>query len=65
MIHVAYTFRRETIKYMKFSEEWIKHGTTVGGKPEDARHEGVARLEDPSEYLSGQAKLQVLPSDGF
>ena len=65
MIHVAYTFRRETIKYMKFSEEWIKHGTTVGGKPEDARHEGVARLEPPWGYSSMQARLQSLPSDGF
>ena len=65
MIHVAYTFRRETIKYMKFSEEWIKHGTTVGGKPEDARHEGVARVEPPSGYSSRQAGLQSLPSDGF
>jgi predicted neuraminidase len=64
MIHVAYTFRRETIKYMKFSEEWIKHGTTVGGKPEDARHEGVARLEPSSGYVSRQSALQSLPSDG-
>jgi predicted neuraminidase len=45
MIQVAYTFRRETIKYMTFSEDWIKHGTTLGGKLEDARHEGVASLD--------------------
>lgn len=44
MIHVAYTFRRETIKYMTFPEEWIRHGSTMGGKPGDARHEGVAQL---------------------
>ncbi len=37
MIHIAYTFRRETIKYMTFREEWIRQGGTDGGKPEDAR----------------------------
>jgi predicted neuraminidase len=60
MIHVAYTFRRETIKYMTFSEEWIKHGTTIGGKPEDARHEGVAQLSDPNERELRRGRL--LPS---
>jgi predicted neuraminidase len=71
MIHVAYTFRRETIKYMKFSEDWIKHGTTVGGKPEDARHEGVASLDDPARkedahhLLVAKAKLSSQLADGF
>jgi predicted neuraminidase len=65
MIHVAYTFRRETIKYMKFNEEWIKHGTTVGGKPEDARHEGVARMQDPSGYVRGLPAQPLLLSNGF
>ena len=54
MIHVAYTFRRETIKYMTFSEEWIKHGSSVGGKPEDARHEGVAAMRKPAERLAAR-----------
>jgi predicted neuraminidase len=47
MIQTAFTFRRETIKYMTFCEEWIKHGTTVGGKKADAHHEGVALLNHP------------------
>jgi predicted neuraminidase len=53
MIHVAYTFRRETIKYMTFSEEWIRHGTTSGGKPEDVRHEGVALLDRETGHENG------------
>ncbi|MBT9332341.1 sialidase family protein [Paracidobacterium acidisoli] len=47
MIQVAYTFRRETIKYMAFPEEWIKHGTTEGGKTSDIHSENVALLELP------------------
>lgn len=43
-IQTAYTFRRETIKYMTFDEEWIKHGTTEGGKSADIKPEGVAWL---------------------
>jgi predicted neuraminidase len=71
MIHVAYTFRRETIKYMKFSEDWIRHGTTVGGKPEDARHEGVASLNpnpnagDIQHSLALDAKLFLQLAEGF
>jgi predicted neuraminidase len=65
MIHVAYTFRRETIKYMTFGEEWIKHGTTAGGKPEDARHEGVARLQGPAGPVPAQSDRPSLQSDGF
>lgn len=30
MIQLAFTFRRETIKYMTFHEQWIKEGTTNG-----------------------------------
>jgi predicted neuraminidase len=30
MVHLAFTFRRETIKYMTFDEHWIKQGTTAG-----------------------------------
>lgn len=30
MIRVAFTFRRETIKYMTFKEQWIKDGSTNG-----------------------------------
>jgi predicted neuraminidase len=30
MIQMAFTFRRETIKYMIFDESWIKQGTTKG-----------------------------------
>lgn len=30
MIRVAFTFRRETIKYMTFKEDWIKNGSTAG-----------------------------------
>jgi predicted neuraminidase len=30
MIRVAFTFRRETIKYMTFKEQWIKEGSTDG-----------------------------------
>lgn len=29
-IQVAFSFRRETIKYMTFDEDWIKQGSTVG-----------------------------------
>ena len=69
MIHVAYTFRRETIKYMKFGEDWIKHGTTVGGKPEDARHEGVASLNpdagDVRRSLVVKAPPLVKLAEGF
>jgi predicted neuraminidase len=65
MIHVAYTFRRETIKYMRFSEDWIRHGTTVGGKPEDARHEGVARMQAPAGYMPGQSAILALQVEGF
>ncbi|HTV55858.1 MAG TPA: sialidase family protein [Terriglobia bacterium] len=30
MIELTFTFRRETIKYMTFDEQWIKRGATVG-----------------------------------
>jgi predicted neuraminidase len=30
MIQLTFTFRRETIKYMTFHEQWIKEGTTEG-----------------------------------
>lgn len=30
MLQMTFTFRRETIKYMTFSEQWIKQGTTEG-----------------------------------
>jgi predicted neuraminidase len=29
-IHMAYTYRRRTIKYAAFDENWIKNGTTLG-----------------------------------
>ena len=29
-VHMSYTFRRATIKYVTFSEEWIRQGGTVG-----------------------------------
>jgi predicted neuraminidase len=29
-INVAYTYRRESIKVVRFDEEWIKHGSTEG-----------------------------------
>lgn len=29
-IHVSYTYRRRTIKYAAFDEDWIKNGTTLG-----------------------------------
>lgn len=29
-IQVAFTFRRETIKFMTFDEDWIKQGSTLG-----------------------------------
>jgi predicted neuraminidase len=45
MIQTAFTFRRETIKYMTFGEQWIKHGTTEGGKSEDIHPEGIASLD--------------------
>jgi predicted neuraminidase len=51
MIRTAYTFRRETIKYMTFDEEWIKHGTTQGGDPDDIKPEGVASLEPDRKTL--------------
>jgi len=30
MIHVSYTFRRETIKTVSFNEDWIRNGSTTG-----------------------------------
>jgi predicted neuraminidase len=30
MLQMSFTFRRETIKYLSFSEDWIKHGRTAG-----------------------------------
>jgi predicted neuraminidase len=64
MIHVAYTFRRETIKYMTFTEDWIRHGSTMGGKPQDAHHEGVATLDRRSVVPAG-AISDVRPWDGL
>ena len=29
-INVAYTYRHETIKVVRFSEDWIKNGSTIG-----------------------------------
>jgi len=29
-IHISYTYRRETIKYVRISEDWIRRGSTVG-----------------------------------
>jgi hypothetical protein len=51
MIQTAYTFRRETIKYMTVDEEWIKHGSTEGGKSADIKPEGVASLNSELERL--------------
>jgi len=30
VIYVAYTFRRQTIKVVSFSEDWLRHGDSVG-----------------------------------
>lgn len=30
MLQMAFTFRKETIKYMMFNEQWIRNGSTVG-----------------------------------
>jgi len=30
VIHMSYTFRRRTIKYVNFEESWIKGGSTLG-----------------------------------
>jgi hypothetical protein len=30
IIHVSYTFRRRTIKYVNFDENWIRGGSTLG-----------------------------------
>eukprot|EP00899_Mesostigma_viride_P015828 jgi/Mesvir1/24246/Mv10950-RA.1 len=35
MIHVTYTFKRETIKYVSVSEAWVRQGGTIG------MHKGV------------------------
>ena len=38
-LHMSYTFRRATIKYVTFSEQWIKQGGTIGrfkGDPQPA-----------------------------
>ncbi|KAK3243442.1 hypothetical protein CYMTET_46908, partial [Cymbomonas tetramitiformis] len=29
-IHVAYTFRRETVRYARVTEKWIASGGTIG-----------------------------------
>jgi predicted neuraminidase len=36
-IHIAFTYRRERIKYMSFNEEWIRQGTTTGRFKGDIR----------------------------
>jgi predicted neuraminidase len=64
MIQVAYTFRRETIKHMTFTEDWIRHGFTMGGKPEDARHESVARLDSHTQ-AHPTARTQAVLLNGF
>ncbi|HTF64812.1 MAG TPA: exo-alpha-sialidase, partial [Edaphobacter sp.] len=63
MIQAAYTFRRETIKCRTFTEDWIKHGTSSGGKPEDARHEGVASLNHATGQ--GQAHHSIVAEAKF
>src|SRR5579863_7573847 len=30
LIHAAYSFRRRTVKYVNFQEDWIKRGSTIG-----------------------------------
>jgi len=38
-LHMSYTFRRATIKYVTFSEQWIRDGGTLGqfkGDPQSA-----------------------------
>lgn len=40
-IQMAFTFRRETVKYMTFDEQWIRMGTTMGlfkGDPKPLPH---------------------------
>jgi predicted neuraminidase len=70
-LQAAFTFRRETIKCMSFREDWIKHGSTSGGKPEDARHEGVASIDhsaapnDPHHQQLAKAKPSSQPANGF
>jgi len=29
-IHISYTFRRESIRYARISEDWVKKGSTIG-----------------------------------
>jgi predicted neuraminidase len=36
-IHIAFTYRREGIKYVRFREEWIRQGTTTGKFKGDPR----------------------------
>jgi predicted neuraminidase len=58
---VAYTFRRETIKYMTFDEQWIKEGSTVGGKPEDAHPEDIASAKRLSPGNTSQQTVTIMP----
>lgn len=30
LIHVTYTYNRESIKYIRVSSEWVKHGGSIG-----------------------------------
>jgi len=39
-LHMAYTFRRATIKYVTFSEAWIREGGTVGKFKGDPKPSG-------------------------
>lgn len=65
-IQVAYTFRRETIKYMTFSEDWIRHGTTEGGNSADIHSEGVAFNRLPRDLQpDGAPQLRALLVAGF
>ncbi len=36
-IHLAFTYRREGIKYVRFSEDWIRQGSTIGKFKGDPR----------------------------
>jgi predicted neuraminidase len=38
LIHMSYTFRRRTIKYATFDEDWIKNGGTLGIFTGDRNH---------------------------
>jgi len=49
-IVIAYTYRRETIKVVRFDEEWIKQNNTVGKFKGDSRRQSASQVAADHHY---------------